>query len=132
MKFEYVKPENLRDIWFVVRAGLETILTKSPEDWIPEDVYTAIKTHDAMLFMAVEDKSLVGGAIVRPRGKTLFAWAVWGEAGHRSEAIAGLKEIARNTKCSEILFETKRAGWDRVAPKLGFKPRAWILEIQDE
>ena len=40
MNVEYIKPEHLRKIWPFVRNGLEIILTKSPESWIPEDIYS--------------------------------------------------------------------------------------------
>ncbi len=39
MNARYIKPEELRKIWPFVRAGLEVILKKSPEQWIPEDIY---------------------------------------------------------------------------------------------
>lgn len=129
MKFEFVPPAQLRPVWPTVRRELKNILKKSPEDWIPEDVYADLREGRALLFQAKDDDRTVGGAVLRPQGVTLLAWAVWGVAGYREEAIRELKTVARNVRCTEILFETKRRGWDKVAPKLGFRPRSWLLEV---
>ena len=39
MESVFIKPDELRACWSFVRAGLLTIQNKSPEPWIPEDVY---------------------------------------------------------------------------------------------
>jgi hypothetical protein len=129
MKFQHVPVSDLRGVWPCVRSNLLHILDKSPEDWIPEDVYTEIVTTRSLLFMAMENGHPVGGAVVRPQGKTLLTWAAWGVHGLRDDAMSGLREIARNLQCTELMFETKRRGWDKVAPKLGFRPRTWIAEV---
>ena len=129
MKFEFIPPEQLKTCWGYVRLQLLNILTKSPEDWIPEDVYYELVSGKALLFLAHGEGQRVGGAVVRPQRGALLAWAVWGDAGNRVDAMRELRTVAKNLNCKEILFETKRRGWDRVAPKLGFRPRSWIAEV---
>ena len=130
MKFMYVKPDTVRTHWRAVRAGLQSVLDKSPEEWIPEDVYAEVKANTALLFLAVEPNGdVVGGTVIRVNRPSLFVWAVWGESGLRAHGMDGLREIAHTTECTEILFETKRRGWERVAPMLGFRPRTWIAEV---
>lgn len=129
MKFQHVPTEHLRRVWASVRPQLLNILEKSPEDWIPEDVYADVQAGRSLLFFAMEDERCVGGVVVKPQGKTLLTWVAWGTHGLREDAMSGLREIARNLRCTELMFETKRRGWDKVAPKLGFRPRAWIAEV---
>jgi hypothetical protein len=49
--FEYINPADLHKHWDFVRKGCEVVKVKTGENWLPEDVYTAIKTNSAQLFL---------------------------------------------------------------------------------
>ena len=55
-----------KDMAFV-RNGLEIILTKSPESWIPEDIYSDCFTGKSMLWVFVEDQPC-GFVVLQPIG----------------------------------------------------------------
>lgn len=49
--FELVSPDNLQSIWNWVRHGLLRVLDKSPDTWLPEDVYARIKMKACGLYV---------------------------------------------------------------------------------
>ena len=40
MEYKYIDSQELRNWWAAIKPGLEKIKSKSPENWIIEDVYT--------------------------------------------------------------------------------------------
>jgi len=126
----FIHPNNLREWWGFVRPGLIEILNKSPEPWIPEDVYTDCFTQKSMLWVAQVDARPVGFAVLQPKGETLHVWCVYFvEHGHMDAGLQHLKDIAKQGGAKTLTFDSWRPGWDRQARKLGFKPRRWFMEV---
>lgn len=129
MKSTFIDPNNLRQWWGFIRPGLLKILEKSPEPWIPEDVYADCFSGRSMLWIAQDDARPVGFAVLQPQGTALHVWCVHLERGHLETGMQHLLEIARNGNAERLTFESWRPGWDRQARKLGFKPRKWAMEV---
>ena len=55
MNVQYIKQDELRNVWQYIKPGLEVILKKSPESWIPEDIYSDCFTGRSLLWVFVED-----------------------------------------------------------------------------
>lgn len=55
MHFLLVHPDGLRNHWPLIRASLDAVQAKCPEDWIAEDVYHAIKSGAACCHVAIGD-----------------------------------------------------------------------------
>jgi hypothetical protein len=49
-----IAPENIRDCWTRVKAGLERVLEVSSETWIPEDIYVHLRMKLATLYLAFD------------------------------------------------------------------------------
>jgi hypothetical protein len=127
---QYIEPNNLRNWWHFVRPGLEHILKKSPEYWIPEDVYTDVFNGRSQLWIFSEQNKPVGFAVLEPRGDALHCWVGWANSnGHFKSAVNCVSEITKDGGFKYLTFESWRSGWDRIAPKFGFKPRKWVKEI---
>ena len=127
--YRLVNPHELRQSWSFVRNGLEAILRKSPEPWIPEDVYAAISNGKCTLWLAIEQDKAVGFVIAYISGDNFHVWCAWGNLGGNLKAyFQDLEDIARQ-QCKRITFESWRPGWNRVARELGFKPRTWAKEL---
>lgn len=97
--------------WAEVRAGLEKILEKTGEEWIPEDVYASILSGESFLF-----EIGTGFAVVQKknglRGPFLFVWCLYMPNGNeRSSVISALDEMARQAGCKQIEFLSPRR-WD--------------------
>lgn len=130
MDKQYIHPQELRNWWHFVRPGLEHILKKSPEYWIPEDVYADCYSGKAHLWVFSEQNQPRGFAVLEARGEDLHCWCGWSDgSGYFKDGFQDVFEIAKANGFKYVTFESWRSGWDRVAPTFGFKPRKWIKEI---
>ena len=130
MNLHFVPAPEIKTYWQFVRMGLDRILQKSPEPWIAEDVYAAIVSNQASLWLFVTDKP-IGFTVVKPEGDDMLIWCVYGiEGGHLAEGMELIENIAKAGDAKRITFGTYRQGWDKVAPTLGFKPWMWAKELK--
>ena len=124
MKFEYVHPDNLYPVWEYVRDGLLIIKTKSPEIWIPEDIYWQLKQGVSALYMAIH-KDVEGFAILQPNngwgGKEVNVFCAYSRNPQVVEfCLDEIKKIAKGIGAKRLVFESKRAGWEKRALELGY------------
>lgn len=122
----FIPPEALHSVWPFVRGGLEAIKARCTEDWIPEDIYAALKAKASQLY--VTDG---GFAVVTPQRSPhsgelyLQIWAAYAatqlayEEGDRL-----IEQIARNIGAKKIQIESPRKGWERK----GFHPVRTVYE----
>lgn len=132
MEYRLIEAQELRKWWAGVRPGLELIQRKTPEEWIPEDIYADCFNGRAMLFAILESQSVKGYFVVQPNGIYLHVWAAWSLENKEEIVIQGLefvKNLARNGGAQFVTFSSHRRGWDKRAAELGFKPRQWICEV---
>jgi hypothetical protein len=127
--YRIVQPHELRQTWGFVKHGLETILIKSSEPWIPEDVYAAIANNKASLWLAIEQDKVIGFVVGYISGDSFHIWCAYGDPkGNLKGWFKPLEDIARE-QCKRITFDSWRPAWGRVAKELGFKPRSWAKEL---
>jgi hypothetical protein len=126
MEFRFIAVDQLRDWWPSIRSGLDKIKTRSPENWIPEDVYTDCFNQKAMLWVVLENNHFSGFFILQPQGKTLHVWAAWTLENNYQIVESGLKYIKDLASQGGA---NHRQGWQRRAAQLGFRPRQWICEV---
>jgi hypothetical protein len=130
MTFNYIQPVDLHKHWFSVRTGLEVVLEKSFDTWIPEDVYCAIRTGAAQLFL------MDGGFVVMQSNRdqwtneqSLHIWITYHESGGfdvTDEFHSSLRKLADNAGINKITFSSKRR-WER---KSGAKVKEIIYELE--
>lgn len=131
-EFKHIPVDELRNWWPSLRAGLNKIKTKSPENWIPEDVYTDCWNKKAMLWVVLENNHFYGFFILQPIDKELHVWAAWTLENDYQVVQKGLqfiKNMARDAGFKYLTFSSHRPGWDRRAKAYGFRPRKWISEV---
>lgn len=124
----YIQPHELRQYWIFVREGLNTILNKSPEDWIPEDVYVDCFNNKALLWLFKQDNRLIGFSVLQPQEDNLHIWCAYFEH-NLADGWQAIQDIAKAGGAKTITFESHRKGWTKVADSLGFTPKKWIKEI---
>lgn len=115
--------------WPHVRAGLERLLSKAPDYWIPEDVYHALASGHSWLYVG-EDKQgeLLGFTILTPLTQygviILHIWAAVNYAQPDSVffALDDIKEIAQGINAKRVTFSTVRKGLGKVVESADFKP----------
>jgi hypothetical protein len=77
-----------------------------------------------------ENNYPVGFAVLTKNGQALHCWCAWANSvGHFKNAVDCVSEIAKENGCNQLTFESWRSGWNKIAPKYGFKPRSWVKEI---
>lgn len=119
MEFDLIPPNGLRAVWPEVKSSLLAVQAKSPEDWIPEDVYHAIKSGSAALHLAREGGQLSGVLVTTVTfsefsgRKFLHVWVAHnlGSADVIEAGIEMLRDMAKACNAEMITFGSKRAGW---------------------
>lgn len=105
-------------MWEWVRAGLVEVQAKTNAEWMPEDVYAALKGGSAFLFVIGADDGFV--IVQRTQsfdGPRLFVWIMWGprSLAHQQFAIeVELDRLATSIGVRKLRMHSPRKGWERV------------------
>lgn len=130
MEARYIPKEELRQWWPWLKKGFEVVLKKTPESWIPEDIYCDCYENRSMLWVTLVDNKAVGFFVLQPSGTNVHIWVAYLEdPRYLKEGFEHIKGIARNGNCETLTFSSFRKGWERRALELGFKTRTWICEV---
>ena len=132
MEYKYIPVNELRNWWSLIRPGLDKVKSKSPENWIVEDVYTDCFNQKSMLWVLHENGQFVGFFILEPQGNTMHVWVAWTLENNEQVVKNGLKYIKE--LCSQggmkyLSFSSHRKGWEKRSKQYGFRPRQWISEV---
>jgi len=107
-----LKPTDIRDVWHIVRTGLEELHDSSCQPWIPEDIYAAVVNRQAVLYMD-RVSSPTGFVVVQSqecpmeRVKKLLLWVAYDPKESSALRLAGeCESIARDTGHSAVEFVT--------------------------
>lgn len=124
MEFVLVTPNELRAHWPNIKASLDAVQAKAPEDWIAEDVYHAIKSGQVACHAVYRAGSYAGVLVIRPEhaefsgAPGLHVWIAH-SAGDADVFEAGeglIKETARRMGVTSITFGSPRPGWAKRYP----------------
>ena len=132
MEYRFIAPQELRQWWASVKPALDKIKSKSPENWIVEDVYTDCFNQKSLLFVLIENNHFKGFFILQPQGETLHLWAAYSLENSYDvveNALKYIKGMAAEAKVKYITFSSHRRGWAKRAADYGFRPKQWICEV---
>ena len=128
MQLKYIHPTDLRQVWSQIKPSLEDMAKRSI--WIVEDAYCDLKEGRANLYLTIEDKYFTGYIITQTLGDKLHIWAAYNNKNDvLVDGLEAVKELAKEQGLSEITFISPRKGWDKIAPKIGFKPSQWVYKL---
>ena len=128
MILQYIPSNNLRQVWNQIKPSLEDMAKRST--WIVEDAYCDLKEGRANLYLTIEDKYFTGYIITQTLGDKLHIWAAYNNKNDvLVDGLEAVKALAKEQGLSEITFISPRKGWDRIAPKIGFKPSQWVCKL---
>lgn len=121
MELVVIAPAQLRAVWNQIRAGLDSM---PAEDWIAEDVYHAIKSGGAALYVAYEGAEYAGFMVVQLRNAEfsgtpfLHVWLAYNQGS--ADVIWGgetfLRHLAAQSNATRISFGSPRKGWAKRYP----------------
>jgi hypothetical protein len=132
MEFRYIQPDQLRAWWPSLRPGLDKIKTRSPENWIVEDVYTDLFNGKSMVWVCIDNDRYAGFFVLQPMGLTMHVWAGYTLENNQQiveNSLKYIKILASQANAKFITFSSHRNGWQRRAAQLGFRPKQWICEV---
>jgi hypothetical protein len=124
-----VETKEIKTWWGFIKPGLEQILRKSPEDWIPEDVYAHCLNGSAVLWMFMDGDEPVGFWVLIPRGQTVHVWCAYTPYRVLDAGMKAFDDAMRKANVKQVTFDSNREGWNKVAEKYGFRPRSWVKEL---
>jgi len=129
---KWIKPSNIREIWPTIKPGIDIIEGKT-DTWIAEQLYHLILTGSVSLHIYYEDKKYTGFIITQQYEfcgeKTLHIFAAYSKGNDfdiLKENTETIKEWGRNIEATKITFSTRRKGWLKVGPKLGYQPSSLV------
>ena len=124
LSFVEINKSALHESWSFVRGGLEHIIAKTADDWIPEDVYADLRAGVLALFLIYRGDERIGFIAMQAwpayhDGPRLFVRALWVRPGslreHQAEIQGWLKDCGRKIGAKEVRMASPRrwdaAGW---------------------
>jgi hypothetical protein len=136
MNLRAIEPRDISFEWDRVRTGLLVVKRATNDDWLPEDVYMAIKTGTAHLFMGEDqDGDYLGFLVLKLvptfHSKRLDIWAAYcsGKQSAMRIYLPKIKELAKQAGAQSIGFSSARPEWEKAAPRIGFKPVQTTYEL---
>jgi hypothetical protein len=131
-----IKPEHICGEWDRVRAGLVLLKERSVEDWLPEDVYMAIKAQNAALYVAEDAGGYRGFLILQIlpmfHSQRLHVWCAYSatDTPMLRLFLGALKDIATQHGIKKITFNSPRDEWEVVVKRGGFKATYTTYQLE--
>lgn len=131
-----ITPNDLVFEWERVRHGLEICRETTSDDWLPEDVYMAIKSGNAALYVGEDDGDYLGFLVVQLlpmfHGARLHVWCAYSATDKplMREYMQRVREIAQAAGAKKITFSSTREEWVTVSKRLGFKVGQTNFEME--
>lgn len=118
MDFILIHPAGLRAVWPDVRAGLDTM---PKGDWIPEDVFHAIKSGSVALYLGANESGYAGFFVMQQltneytNEQYLHCWLAYnhGDAKVYDDAAEFMKSLAKQRGFKRLTFGSPRPGWGK-------------------
>lgn len=129
----YVPASEVRREWPTVRPMVEAVRERGKAQWLPEDVYNALLSNQALLHVAHDGDGDLCGCLVTQKKDDwglphLFVWVCFHR--HADRTIADywpdLLNVARTLGLSRIRAESPRS-YERVLP---MKPLYSVFEAE--
>ena len=131
-----IEPKHLAAEWDRVRAGLVEVKKATTDDWLPEDVYMALRQGEAVLYVGSGDAGeylgfLVLRLVATTHSTKMEIWCAYSATSTPAmrRFLPHIQAVARNAGASGILFSSTRREWAAAARRLGFAPASVSYEI---
>jgi hypothetical protein len=122
--------------WERIRAGLVEVKQATTDDWLPEDVYMALKGGGASLYVGEDEQGEYLGFIVLRLVQTFHGSKVEIWCAHSATKTPlmraywpEIQDIARQAGANLIGFSSAREEWQVAAKRLGFVPKQITYEF---
>ena len=131
-----IPPHHVRSVWNLVRGGVEKIIERTDDRFLPEDVYMALQQGTSVLMVCYVASYYVGFVVVTPSigwdGPELHLWLTYNR-GRRDVCETFMPDIvahARAHHCVRLTGMSDREGWKRRAAQLGWRATMTKYELE--
>lgn len=119
----------LADVWTWVRKGVQAVIDSQGMTLLPEDVYVALKTAQASLWLIGDVGFVIGQRHIDSDGSAVFfIWILHTEPDAMRECWREVSDeldrLARMARCTKQRMYSNRAAWRR----LGWDAKAFLYE----
>ena len=124
VKLQAITVMGVREAWPFVRKGLDSMLEKHQDRWLPEDVYFELMAGTAFLYIINHEDEELGFMVVKKfvdfDGLALFVWIIHAENGSMKEndrwkdVMAELDALAKNVGAKRIRHYSPRGGFGEI------------------
>jgi hypothetical protein len=127
MQFKLIKPEELHSEWDFIKQGIDGILNKIHDRWLPEDIYWLIKQNSIWAYVVFDGDEKLGLVLLQPSagwdGKELFLFGGFniGTKDVIEFALPEILNVARHIGAKRIKFQSPRKGFEKYAANIGFE-----------
>jgi hypothetical protein len=124
MELTLVPSAGVRQAWPLILPSLQAVQAKTADDWIPEDVYHALKSGEAACHLGTDANGFCG-VLITTRTTAEFsgtpALHVWivhnaGDADLLEAGMPLLRQMAQKAGFARITFGSPRPGWAKRFP----------------
>lgn len=119
MELSIVPPAGVRQAWPMILSSLKAVMDTGPVEWIPEDVYHALRAGEAACHIATDANGYAGcmvtQRVIDPYSgvQSLHVWIAHNAAD--ADVIEGgmelLRTMAKKGGFQRITFGSARPGW---------------------
>lgn len=124
---KHVTPAELHDWWEPVATDLDECRKHDKEEVWLEDIYCAIRTGSAFLYVALLNGQYAGMMVItrhqdqwQPSRHWLHVWYLNTHGPVLEEGLAFLDDLARQQGAAMVTFRADKLAWERWGKKLGF------------
>lgn len=120
----FIPKEDIGKVWKFVREGLQYIVDKTQDRWLPEDVYMHIKSGNMGLYM---QDSGEGFAVLQQvngwDGTELYIFCGYSRGEHDIvlQENEQIMDIAKSVGAKRVKFQSSRRGFEKLAQELGYE-----------
>lgn len=131
---KYVAPNDLYLVWDYVKAGLEHLLKRAPDKWLPEHIFHHIMAGNFYLHMTQKEGENTGFVVLQVtqgwQGLEMHVFAAYSlDAEIMDYAFEQVKELAKKMNVKFLKFTSNRKGWEKRALELGYTYENTSYEI---
>ena len=126
--FDAIPSKQIRAAYNIIEKDLQKVISRSYSDWIPADVYSALRNETSELVVAYKDEQYAGFLVLSMLSefggeKKLFVWVAYANPEYNvaEETFDFLGRVAKNSNLVAIEFDSSRSGWMRVAKQQGYR-----------
>lgn len=136
MQLRFVKPEELHADWDFINLGINAILTKTKDKWLPEDIYWLIKQNSIWAYIVVDGSDELGLILLQATpawdGKELYIFGGWNKGSKDviEFSMPEIIKIAKNVNARRIKFQSPRKGFEKYVERIGFKYAHSLYEME--